>query len=127
MSDAATERLFRSHSEMVGLAGLLLNDRAPQRRWCRTRFARFHLKDGTASSIPKREVAYLRSIVCNLARSGSGTGGWSGASSRRRSDVDMRPDAAERHRRDVVAGVWPVYPVMAASAWCSATGSTLRP
>ena len=104
VSDAATERLFRSHySEMVGLAGLLLNDPGT---------AEEVVQDASPGSIwrhrivdPEREVAYLRSIVCNLARGRLRRWGLE----RRKQppperDVDVRPDAAEaRHRRDVVA------------------------
>jgi RNA polymerase sigma-70 factor (sigma-E family) len=105
VSDAATERLFRSHySEMVGLAGLLLNDPGTAEEVVQDAFARFHLARHRIVD-PEREVAYLRSIVCNLARGRLRRWGLE----RRKQppperDVDVRPDAAEaRHRRDVVA------------------------
>jgi RNA polymerase sigma-70 factor (sigma-E family) len=105
VDDDTTERLFRAHySELVGLAGLLLDDRGAAEEVVQDAFAKFHLARHRILD-PDREVAYLRSIVCNLAR----------GRVRRRilerrkqpppvRDVDVRPDAAEdRHRRDVVA------------------------
>jgi RNA polymerase sigma-70 factor (sigma-E family) len=101
----ATTRLFRErYSELVGLAGLLLNDRGSAEEVVQDAFARFHLSRHRIND-PDREVAYLRSIVCNQAR----------GRLRRRAlelrkrpvperDVDPRPDAAlARHQRDVVA------------------------
>ncbi len=105
VDDDTTERLFRAHySELVGLAGLLLDDRGAAEEVVQDGFAKFHLARHRILD-PDREVAYLRSIVCNLAR----------GRVRRRilerrkqpppaRDIDVRPDAAEdRHRRDVVA------------------------
>jgi RNA polymerase sigma-70 factor (sigma-E family) len=102
---SATDRLFRErYGELVGLAGLLLADRGAAEEVVQEAFARFHLSRHRITD-PDREVAYLRSIVCNLAR----------RSLRRRAlerrkralperDVDPRPDAAlARHQRDVVA------------------------
>jgi RNA polymerase sigma-70 factor (sigma-E family) len=103
--DGTTERLFRAHyRELVGLAGLLLNDRGSAEEVVQDAFAKFHLARHRIAD-PTRELSYLRSIVCNLAR----------GRIRRRvlerrkqpppvRDIDLRPDAAEaRHRRDVVA------------------------
>lgn len=104
-SDATTARLFRErYSELVGLAALLLRDPGSAEEVVQDAFARFHLSRHRILD-PDREVAYLRSIVCNLARGKLRR--WS--LERRKQppperDVDGRPDAAEaRHRRDVVA------------------------
>jgi RNA polymerase sigma-70 factor (sigma-E family) len=64
----ATEVLFRRHyAEMVGLAGLLVGDRGTAEEVVQDAFARFHLSRHRITD-PDREVSYLRSIVCNLAR-----------------------------------------------------------
>lgn len=102
---AATEALFRArYTEMVGLAGLLLGDRGAAEEVVQDAFAKFHLSRHRITD-PDREVAYLRSIVCNLAR----------GRLRRRSverrlrpaprlEVAPSPDVAvERHRQDTVA------------------------
>ena len=102
---AATEALFRArYSEMVGLAGLLLGDRGTAEEVVQDAFAKFHLSRHRIND-PDREVSYLRSIVCNLAR----------GRLRRRSverrlrpvprlEVAPTPDVAtERHRQDTVA------------------------
>lgn len=105
LGEAATERLFRErYSELVGLAGLLLGDAGVAEEVVQDAFAKFHLARHRVRE-PGREVAYLRSIVCNLAR---------GRIRRRmlerrkapppRPVADHRQDATEdRHRRDVVA------------------------
>jgi RNA polymerase sigma-70 factor (sigma-E family) len=104
-SDTVTTRLFRErYSELVGLAGLLLRDPATAEEVVQDAFAKFHLSRHRILD-PDREVAYLRSIVCNLARGKLRR--W-GLERRKRPaperDVDHRPDAAEaRHQRDVVA------------------------
>jgi RNA polymerase sigma-70 factor (sigma-E family) len=104
-SDVVTERLFRErYTELVGLAGLLLNDAGAAEEVVQDAFAKFHLSRHRIVD-PDREVAYLRSIVCNLARGRLRR--W-GLERRRRPspvrDEDVRPDAAEgQHRRDVVA------------------------
>ncbi len=104
-SEAVTARLFRErYSELVGLAGLLLNDAGTAEEVVQDAFAKFHLARHRILD-PDREVAYLRSIVCNLARGRLRRWGLE----RRKQpppvpDVDVRPDADEaRHRRDVVA------------------------
>ncbi|HEX6570330.1 MAG TPA: SigE family RNA polymerase sigma factor [Acidimicrobiales bacterium] len=104
-SDAVTARLFRErYSELVGLAGLLLNDRGAAEEVVQDAFAKFHLSRHRIHD-PDREVAYLRSIVCNLARGRIRR--W--ALERRKRpepapEADHRHDVAEdRHRRDVVA------------------------
>jgi RNA polymerase sigma-70 factor (sigma-E family) len=102
---SATDRLFRErYGELVGLAGLLLADRGAAEEVVQEAFARFHLSRHRIAD-PDREVAYLRSIVCNLAR----------ARLRRlrverrlrpapRLEVAPTPDVAlAQHRRDVVA------------------------
>lgn len=102
---AATEALFRArYSEMVGLAGLLLGDRGTAEEVVQDAFAKFHLSRHRIND-PDREVSYLRSIVCNLAR----------GRLRRRSverrlrpvprlEVAPTPDVVtERHRQDTVA------------------------
>src|SRR5918995_1873327 len=62
------EALFRErYSEMVGLAGLLLNDRHTAEEVVQDAFAKFHLARQRILD-PDRQVSYLRSIVCNLAR-----------------------------------------------------------
>src|SRR4029450_13096694 len=62
------EALFRArYTEMVGLAGLLLGDRGAAEEVVQDAFAKFHLSRHRIPD-PDREVAYLRSIVCNLAR-----------------------------------------------------------
>ena len=64
----ATETLFRErYSEMVGLAGLLLDDRGAAEEVVQDAFAKYHLNRHRITD-PEREVSYLRSIVCNLAR-----------------------------------------------------------
>ena len=64
----ATEDLFRErYSEMVGLAGLLLNDRGAAEEVVQDAFAKYHLARHRIQD-PERQVSYLRSIVCNLAR-----------------------------------------------------------
>lgn len=104
--DTVTERLFRErYSELVGLAGLLVRDRGTAEEVVQDAFAKFHLSRHRILD-PDREVAYLRSIVCNLARGRLRR--W-GLERRRRpwptAEVDHPPDAAEaQHRRDVVAG-----------------------
>jgi RNA polymerase sigma-70 factor (sigma-E family) len=102
---ASTEALFRArYSEMVGLAGLLLGDRGAAEEVVQDAFAKFHLSRHRITD-PDREVAYLRSIVCNLAR----------GRLRRRSverrlrpaprlEVVPAPDVAlARHRQETVA------------------------
>jgi RNA polymerase sigma-70 factor (sigma-E family) len=65
---ASIEALFRArYTEMVGLAGLLLGDRGAAEEVVQDAFAKFHLSRHRITD-PDREVAYLRSIVCNLAR-----------------------------------------------------------
>jgi RNA polymerase sigma-70 factor (sigma-E family) len=104
-ADTATTRLFRErYSELVGLAGLLVRDPGTAEEVVQDAFAKFHLSRHRIAD-PDREVAYLRSIVCNLARSKLRRWGLE----RRRGptperDVDHRPDADDAcHRRDVVA------------------------
>jgi RNA polymerase sigma-70 factor (sigma-E family) len=101
----ATEELFRErYSEMVGLAGLLLNDRGAAEEVVQDAFAKYHLARHRVRE-PERQVAYLRSIVCNLARGRLRRWGLE----RRRRPLPEREalptsDAAEaRHRRDAVA------------------------
>jgi RNA polymerase sigma-70 factor (sigma-E family) len=101
----ATEDLFRErYSEMVGLAGLLLNDRGAAEEVVQDAFAKYHMARHRVRE-PERQVAYLRSIVCNLARGRLRRWGLE----RRRQPLPEREalpagDAAEaRHRRDTVA------------------------
>jgi RNA polymerase sigma-70 factor (sigma-E family) len=102
---AATEALFRArYSEMVGLAALLLSDRGAAEEVVQDAFAKFHLSRHRITD-PDREVSYLRSIVCNLAR---------GRLRRRSVERRLRPVprleivpphdvATARHREDTVA------------------------
>jgi RNA polymerase sigma-70 factor (sigma-E family) len=108
----ATEELFREHySEMVGLAGLLLNDRGAAEEVVQDAFAKYHLARHRITQ-PERQVAYLRSIVCNLARGRLRRWGLE----RRRRPLPEREaipasDAAEaRHRRDAVAAALAALP-----------------
>jgi RNA polymerase sigma-70 factor (sigma-E family) len=102
---AATARLFRErYSELVGLAGLLLNDPGAAEEVVQDAFAKFHLSWHRIDD-RDREVAYLRSIVCNAARGRLRRWGVE----RRKQPAPVpeavdRPDAAlAQHRRDVVA------------------------
>jgi RNA polymerase sigma-70 factor (sigma-E family) len=102
---ASIEALFRArYTEMVGLAGLLLGDRGAAEEVVQDAFAKFHLSRHRITD-PDREVAYLRSIVCNLAR---------GRLRRRSVERRLRPAprlevvpapdvAVARHRKDTVA------------------------
>ncbi|HET6951079.1 MAG TPA: SigE family RNA polymerase sigma factor [Acidimicrobiales bacterium] len=107
-----TTRLFRErYSEMVGLAGLLLNDRGAAEEVVQDAFAKFHLSRHRIVDAD-REVSYLRSIVCNLAR---GRLRRRALELRRRPvpdrDIDPRPDAAlAQHQRDVVAAALAALP-----------------
>jgi len=108
----ATEVLFRRHyGEMVGLAGLLVGDRGTAEEVVQDAFARFHLSRHRITD-PDREVSYLRSIVCNLARSRLRRL----AVERRlrpmpRADVEPAPDVAlTSHRRDEVAAALAALP-----------------
>jgi RNA polymerase sigma-70 factor (sigma-E family) len=108
----ATEELFRErYSEMVGLAGLLLNDRGAAEEVVQDAFAKYHMARHRVRE-PERQVAYLRSIVCNLARGRLRRWGLE----RRRQPLPEREalpagDAAEaRHRRDTVAAALAALP-----------------
>lgn len=105
VSDDVTARLFREHySELVGLAGLLLRDSGAAEEVVQDAFAKFHLSRHRILD-PDKEMAYLRSIVCNQARGRLRRWGLE----RRKQpppprEIDVRPDATdERHRRDAVA------------------------
>ncbi|HET6952000.1 MAG TPA: SigE family RNA polymerase sigma factor [Acidimicrobiales bacterium] len=105
LDGAAVTQVFRErYTELVGLAGLLLADRGAAEEVVQDAFAKFHLSRHRVTD-PDREVAYLRSIVCNLSR---GRLRRRALERRRRPvperDEDARPDAAlARHQRDVVA------------------------
>ena len=104
-AEVATETIFRErYTEMVGLAGLLLGDRGSAEEVVQDAFAKFHLSRHRVTDRDK-EVSYLRSIVCNMAR---------GRLRRRRVERRLRPAprlevapapdvALAQHRRDVVA------------------------
>jgi RNA polymerase sigma-70 factor (sigma-E family) len=104
-AEAATERLFRErYTELVGLAGLLLRDAGAAEEIVQDAFAKFHLSRHRIVD-PQREVAYLRSIVCNLARSRLRR--WTLERRKRPAPAPEAvhgPDAAvAQHRREVVA------------------------
>jgi RNA polymerase sigma-70 factor (sigma-E family) len=104
-AEAATARLFRArYSELVGLAGLLTGDRGAAEEVVQDAFAKFQLSRHRVMD-PQREVAYLRSIVCNLARGRLRR--WSLERRRRAAPMPEAvewPDAAvAQHRREVVA------------------------
>ena len=110
---------------MVGLAGLLLNDPGTAEEVVQDAFARFHLVRHRIVD-PEREVAYLRSIVCNLARGRLRR--W-GLERRKQPPPDATSTCAPTPPRLATGATswpraWLVYPVASASAWCCATGST---
>jgi RNA polymerase sigma-70 factor (sigma-E family) len=104
-AEVATETIFRErYTELVGLAGLLLGDRGSAEEVVQDAFAKFHLSRHRVTDRDK-EVSYLRSIVCNLARA---------RLRRRRIEIRLRPApqleiapapdvALASHRRDTVA------------------------
>jgi RNA polymerase sigma-70 factor (sigma-E family) len=106
------EALFRErYTEMVGLAGLLLNDRHTAEEVVQDAFAKFHLARHRIAD-PDRQVSYLRSIVCNLARGRLRR--W-GIERRLRPvpEPEAAPDAdpaVARHRRDSVAAALATLP-----------------